>query len=783
MSMLARYTQALRLTGPKYAAQNPGTAVEGYWIDDHSFYFLAEKLEPSLGCIVDVPSIVDCRTRRVQEVMSLAELAQVLNERNEKADQPVDVDALSLAEFDMPDRNTLVVSVKGSDFRIDLGQGRVVESVASREVPPAYSPDGRFACFVKGHDVWLRESATGQERALTTDGAPYYAYGQKSGACLQMISYRRIPTVVGFWSPDSQWFVTRRVDERGVPDVHLVQNVPPGGGRPILHTSKFAYPGDPTPVVTFVAIHVPTARVVVFDAFPFSDTTPWEPLQTVWFGAADTVWAIRRDRFFQKAELIRLDLARGTGRIVLTESVSRGQINFLSRAIGLMNVRSLDASNELIWYSDRDGWAHLYLYDSETGALKNQMTRGPWRVRDLVEVDEKQRKVLFLASGIDADADRAQRSLCSVNFDGSGFEVLLAHDGDIYVSPNAPSTFVVKKTPFQPSPKRTGISPNGQLAVVRYGSVERGNRTDIVDLTTRRGFTLCSAQPAAKQILPRRFTALAADGVTRLHGVMFFPSDFDANKRYPLIDDVYPGPQISHQPQTFRAADASLSMALAELGFITIIIDTRAIPLGSREFQQAGYGSVFEPQLADHAAVVRQLCERHAFIDRERIGAMGYSAGGNATAGAMLRYGDIFKVGVAVCGVYDPRFYSTVYSDRFRGPGTPETFAAQAQTSVAHQLTGKLLLISGDMDENVHVAHTLRLVDALIRANRDFEMLIVPNEGHYLMENNGYVYRRVWDFFVTHLLGETPPRDFEIRFEPHEIAPFDKRYWREGMQR
>jgi dipeptidyl aminopeptidase/acylaminoacyl peptidase len=215
---------------------------------------------------------------------------------------------------------------------------------------------------------------------------------------------------------------------------------------------------------------------------------------------------------------------------------------------------------------------------------------------------------------------------------------------------------------------------------------------------------------------------------------------------------------------------SGLARSLAELGFVTFMLDTRRMPVGSRAFHQAGYGDLFEPQLSDHAAIVRQLCAQHRFIDGDRVGVIGQSGGGAATARALFDYGDIFKVGVAASGNHDSRFYAALWADKCLGPGGGEKWVLQANTATARKLQGKLFLISGDMDENVPVSQTLLLADALIRANRDFDLLIVPNAGHAVLMDNGYAQRRAWDYFVRHLLGGTPPSNFEITFEPHELA-------------
>jgi dipeptidyl aminopeptidase/acylaminoacyl peptidase len=458
------------------------------------------------------------------------------------------------------------------------------------------------------------------------------------------------------------------------------------------------------------------------------------------------------------------------------------------------NVRILEAAKELIWFSERDGWGHLYLYDIESGALKNRITQGEWMVRDIVHVDELRRRLLFTACGVDAAADPARRTLCAVNLDGSGFEVLIAHDADVVV-PKTEPWGPEQDRPSRPRCARPGVSPNGRFGVVRLASVIKGNRTQVVDLQAqergpraagnpqlsaiRAGIQIASAEPEAGEIEPRQFTALAADGVTRLHGVMFLPSHFDPKRRYPLIDYIYPGPQIPHQPQSFGAVNAAHARALAELGFITVMFDTRGMPFRSRALHQVGYGHLLEPQLSDHAAVVLELCARHAFLDRDRIGMFGQSGGGYATQRALFDYGTIFKVGVAICAPDDPALYNSTTSNKYRGPANPRTWPEQANRAVAHQLQGKLLLITGDMDENVHMSHTLAVTDALIRANRDFDLLVVPNEGHLLFMRNGYVVRRVWDYFVRHLSNEAPPEGFMIRFEAHERERCERNLIRE----
>jgi dipeptidyl-peptidase 4 len=765
MDMKDRYARALRRTAPKIAASTPGAIVEGYWLDDQRYYFAADRFEPALGRLMAVPSIANRASGKVEEAIPLAILASLLGEQRGEV---VEFDTLSSAVFDMPGADTLGVSLQGRNYLVNLNTRRINQSRAGLPVPALYSPDGRYACFVKDHDLWLRDRASAEERPLTSGGMPHRAHGLQTETCLAALTCRKQPSPLGLWSPDSQWFLTHRIDERDLSDLPVVQHAPPGGGRPMLHTFKYAVPGDPLPMAVLLAMHVPTGRAVCFEDFP-TPVLSYSPFssRTVWFEGEDTAFLLRTDRYFRHAELIRLDLAQGTGRIVLSETTTSAWLEF-HQLLGMTpNVRTL-SSGEVIWYSERDGWAHLYLYASD-GRLKNRITEGAWLVRDIVHVDEEQRRILFTACGLDPNRDPVQRVLCSVHFDGSGLTTLRSHDGDIAV-PRTEPCGIDQSRPFCPSYAQPGVAPGGAAVVARYTNVQLGNVFKLIDLESDRSFALSSASPQSSHVLPQTFSALAADGVTRLHGTLFFPGDFDHARQYPLIDYIYPGPQTHVHPQSFAAVSSAQAEVLAELGCVSLMLDTRGMPFRSKALHQAGYGHLAEPQLADHAAVIQQLCERHPFIDRDRIGILGQSGGGYAAARAMFDYASLFKVGVAVCGNHDSNVFSALWSDKHRGPGDPATFAQQANAAAAHKLRGKLMLISGDMDENVHVGHTLTLADALVRAHRDFDLLIVPNEGHLILMTNGYVQRRIWDYFVRHLLGETPPEDFEIRYEPFELS-------------
>ncbi|HEX3350299.1 MAG TPA: DPP IV N-terminal domain-containing protein, partial [Acetobacteraceae bacterium] len=596
------------------------------------------------------------------------------------------------------------------------------------------SPDGRWAAYRNGHDLWLRETATGATRALTQDGAAHYAYAKSPDMNLTAVTLARraivLPAAV-LWSPDSRRLFTCRLDERNVPVLPLVQHVPDDGSvRPVLHSHRVALSGDAeVPHAEPVVIDVETGaliRVDVASEIVFVMTTV-ERNEAWWSADGARVFHLARDRAQRNLTLWETDAGTGAARAVLTESEATFVDVNLS-VTGMPNVRVLDRSNEVLWFSQRDGRAHLYLCDLATGALKNPITSGELIVRDLAYVDEAARTVLFLAGGLEPGEDPARRKLCRAGLDGSGVRVLTPEPGDHDLAmpqPRPPRDHVRPRL-------EAGwfLSPSGQYLVETYGTLDSAPVSVLRRIDGSVVATLETAELAPDLARdwrwPMPFHAKSADSDADLYGAIWLPTDFDPARQYPVIDYIYPGPQRGNLPTVSlpdtlaELARSCMPQSFAELGFAVVVVDGRGSALREKAFHDLSYGKLQNPgRLEDHVAVLQELAHRHPWFDTRRVGIMGHSGGGYASVHAMLTYPDVFHAAVATSGNHDQRGYSFAWCEKYQGPLVRDREASNydeaSNPPFAHRLEGKLLLATGDMDDNVHPALTLQLVDALIR--------------------------------------------------------------------
>jgi len=575
---------------------------------------------------------------------------------------------------------------------------------------------------------------------------------------------RRPPSAL--WSPDSSKIVTHHLDQREVGEFHLVQGVPTEGHRPVHYSYRMAVPGDTA---------YPMASLVVIDAASGARTAiDFEPMATDYmsaFASKEVWWSedgsrlffIFRDRGDRRARLVEANPKTGDTRVIIDER-SATHLDLSPDIYTMMmvgpTIRVLESRGEVIWFSERDGWGHLYLYDLATGELKHQITSGPWLVRGLVHVDETAGRIWFVAGGREEGRDPYLRHLYSINLDGSDLRLLSPEDADhdIFASESG-SFFVDNYSRIDMAPVSVLRSAEGKVVI----SLEEADIEPLLATGWR---------------YPERFKVKAADGVTDIYGILIKPIDFDPDKKYPVLDDIYPGPQVTRVPTVFPPAPPfpwGDDQALAELGFVVFMVDGRGTPLRSKAFHDYSYRNLQSAGgLEDHIAALEQLAADHPYLDLDRVGIFGWSGGGFASVRAMLAYPEFYKVAVSGAGNHDQRSYVAGWGEKYHGLTTDTDYEAQANESLAANLKGKLLLVMPELDDNVNPTNTVQLIDVLIKADRDFDLILLPGEHHGPMGTTAYFTRRRWDYFVEHLLGAEPPANYSV--EPPGMEYFRRAF-------
>jgi len=576
----------------------------------------------------------------------------------------------------------------------------------------AESPDGKWSAFIKDHNLHVRNVETEEEIALTDDGSEADAYSD------------------GFhWSPDSAMLVVLRVREGFDREIHLIESSPADQLQPKLHTLSYRKPGD----------DIPLAKPHLFDVasgqqIPISDElfpNPWSISEIHWWPDAGRFTFLYNQRSHQVLRIIAVDAESGEARTIIDEHSD----TFIDYA-GKRFSHYLDATDEIIWMSERDGWNHLYLYDAETGRVKNQITKGQWVVRGVDRVDDEKREIWFRAGGIRPKQDPYYVHYCRVNFDGSALVVLSEGDGTHEVDFSPDRRFILDRW------SRVDLPPVAELRSATDGrlicEMERADWTDLLDTGWR---------------APERFVAEGRDGKTDIYGIIIRPSNFDPGRNYPVIEQIYAGPQGAFVPKSFGLAVKQ--HAIAELGFIVVQMDGMGTSYRSKAFHDVCYKNLGDSGFPDRILWMKAAAAKYPYMDLTRVGIYGGSAGGQSTLRGLLAHGDFYKVGVADCGCHDNRMDKIWWNELWMGWPLGAHYEEQSNVTQAHKLQGKLLLTFGELDRNVDPASTMQVVDALIKADKDFDLLIVPGAGHGVGERP-YASRRRMDFFVRHLLGVEP---------------------------
>lgn len=617
---------------------------------------------------------------------------------------------------------------------------------AGKRWPSTYvlSPDQQKAVFIRDHNLWLKEVASGAERPLTNDGIRDFGYATNNAGWIQS------PRPVVLWSPDSKKIATFQHDGRGVGEMNLASTKV---GHPDIKIWKYPLPGDSVIFrIERVVIHLDESKVVRLQLPPDQHRSSFtDHIANDDGSLGDCYWSedsrqlifLSNSRDHKEATLRLANPFTGQVRDVLHER----EETFFESGFTENNWRFLSKSGQVIWYSQRSNWGHLYLYDLNSGKLINQITRGDWNVLQVVQVDETNKIIYF--SGVGREKGNPYyKYLYKINFDGSGLKIITPGEADhaADIGPSARYVVDVASTPAQ-APISILRDQNGQ-------EVMRLEQADLSELIK-----------AGSWQAPEVITVKARDGVTDLYGLLFKPIHFDPAKKYPIINYIYPGPQIGSVGSFAFSSARGDQQALANLGFVVVAINAMGTPFRSKSFHTAYYGNMGDNGLPDQITGMQQLASRHPWIDLDRAGIYGGSGGGFASTDAILRYPDFFKVAVSWAGNHDNRNYEDDWGEKYHGllqknADGSTNYDDQANQNLAENLKGKLLLMHGTMDDNVPYYNTLLVADRLIAANKDFDLLLFPNRRHGGGEP--YVLRKRWDYFVKNLLGAEPPKEYKF---------------------
>ncbi|MDB4097890.1 S9 family peptidase [Flavobacteriaceae bacterium] len=647
--------------------------------------------------------------------------------------------------------------LKKSNYKeIDVVNSKNVNKDFNKNLYEFLSPDGNLAAYINNFNLWIRNTKTDKRTQLTFDGIKDYGYATNNAGWIQS----KGPVLK--WSPKSDKIATFRQDARGVGEMYLTTtNV----GHPKLQAWKYALPGDEKIFeIERLIIDVKSKKIIKLkmkNDFQRSTTTDHiagrggELLDAQWSEDSSKLAFISSSRDHKEAHLQIADSKTGIVRSIFKENVD----TYYESGLRAENWRVLFDSNEFIWYSEKNNWGHIYLYDLNTKTLKNKITSGNWLVRKVMHIDYDKREIIFTAGGKEK-GNPYHVYLYKVNFNGNNLVCLTPEMGSHSINP----------------------SPNWDYFVTTYSTTKTAPKSILKDRDGKNLLQLSSSNTDDLKSNgwqePLEFNVKARDDKTDLFGLMYIPSFYDKNDKYPVLNYIYPGPQSgSVGNYSFMVARRDFQ-ALAELGFIVVAVDAMGTPGRSKSFHDAYYGNMGDNGLPDNIKAIEQLSKKYSGMDLSRVGIWGHSGGGFASTAALLRYPDFYDVAVSSSGNHDNRNYEADWGEKWHGLLEPlgidskdnsseydvkkTNYDIQANQLFVENLKGKLLIAHGMLDDNVPPSNTMLVVDELIKANKDFDLILFPNKRHGYGDMSNYMMRRKWDYFVKHLKGLEPPKGFSF---------------------
>ncbi len=711
----------------KFSASNVYYSnVRPHWVKGtHRFWYVRHTPEGR------VYVMVDAQTKKRTTLFDHPALAQALTKASQKK---VEANAMHLERLSV-DKETGELSFVFNNHRWsydanhhklkDEGelpaptpQRHWMERDDEKIAEPALSPDGRYKAYIKNHNIYVCELATGKEKQLSIDGtlANYYS------------AYIH-------WSPDSKKVAACKIRPTEKRYVYYVESSPADQLQPKLHKQEYAKPGDELPFKVPCIYEVETGRAIIPSTELFSHQYEvWGP---VWDKDSRSITFEYNQRGHQVYRVLELSAETGQVRPIIEETSDK-YVNY-----PLRYRYDLQDGRHIIWASERDNWNHLYLYDRTGAEPVRQITRGEWYVRQVIHVDEKNKQIYFSANGVQPDEDPYLIRYYRIGFDGKGFTCLTPEEGMHTAWFSDDMKYLVDVW---------SMVDKAPIAVLR----DARNGREIMPLETAD----ISRLEAAGWKAPEVFTAKGRDGKTDMWGIIIRPTNFDPTKKYPILEYIYQGPGNQYVPKTFIPHNYYMS-SIAELGFIVVMVDGMGTSFRSRAFENVCYKNLKDAGLPDHIAWIKAAAQKYPYMDIERVGIYGCSAGGQESMTAVLFHPEFYKAAYSACGCHDNRMDKIWWNELWLGYPVGEQYKEGSNVENAHLLSRPLMLVVGELDDNVDPASTMQVVNALIKANKEFELVIIPGAHHTMGE--AYGEHKRYDFFVRNLLGVNPPKWDEVK--------------------
>ena len=767
-SIASRYKRAEELLPWNLSRSIRNAKITPFWIAKSKFIY-KHSTEKGHEYIV-----VDCEEKTKKIAFNHVGLAKALTAYS---DIPIDPYALPLKGFKSSEIGVLSFELElaGYQFNVAIdasGNAQIIDHINLTQAiknKSKVSPDGQWAITQhKGNLSLVRANekiCNSASKPLTFNGSPKNSYG--CYRCFENFLDKNSAEPIVSWSLDSKYIAVQRVDVAPLTDMSIFQFSPSNISDkqkiiPVSYGYKFAGPGDEhVPISTTYIIQIETGKQVIVNREPAPLLSSLEIELLVW-SEDSRLYQLEFSRGQRSVRLVSADRESGESHTII-EEFSDSYVNTGPSIEAPPLIRILPEHNEFIWYSESQGVGQLYLFDLTTGELKNPITGAGHIVTCIHYVDTLNRLIYFSASHKDQAGNPYYQFIYRIGFDGSQ-KILLTPEDCFHDCPSPVSAFF--RGLFSQQSDLKGFSPNGKVFIDIMGGMEKSS--EIVLRRSDNGariMNICTSENTAEVLAPISICVKAADNKTDLWGAIYRPSDFNESCNYPVILSIYGTAQFSFCPKfkdEISTYVGGTHWALAELGFIVVVLDPRGTPLRSRAFQNFSYGNLDNGGgLEDQVYALEQLADKYSWIDLDRTAIVGISGGGFAAARGIMTYPELFKVAVSICGNHDQRLFLYSWAETYHGKSKDIDYAILSNSNLAGRLTGKLLLVHGDMDAQVHPSNTMQLVDALIKEHKDFDLLLLPNQGHFLLENP-YLISRTWNYLVENLLGDKPPEHYQI---------------------